>query len=76
MARGGPNGKKGSSRTNGAAASSPSVARWDRADEIPLDEEENFHAGRDKVLLNGADEDADEDEGESKFNPRQTSVAN
>ncbi|CAO1622500.1 unnamed protein product [Sympodiomycopsis kandeliae] len=57
MARG-PKG--GSSRK--ASTSSPSVARWDQASEIPLDAQEDFHAGRDKVLLDGANGDADSDD--------------
>lgn len=62
MARGKSRNSAGPRRSE----SSPSVARWDQADEIPLDEEESFHAGRDKVLLNGAggDDDDESDEGE------------
>ncbi|KAI0769873.1 Sas10 C-terminal domain-containing protein [Fomes fomentarius] len=41
------------------------IKRWNKASDIPLDEEDQFHASRDKILLEGNDEgsdDGDEDE--------------
>lgn len=42
------------------------IKRWNKASDIELDEEDQFHASRDKILLNGdgdaEDEDEDEDE--------------
>lgn len=59
---GGRDGKPGGP----AGTSSPSVARWETRDEIPLDDEERFHHDRDHVMLGGAVDDGDEsDAGES-----------
>ncbi|KAJ7044002.1 Sas10 C-terminal domain-containing protein [Mycena alexandri] len=42
------------------------IKKWDKASDIPLDEEDEFHASRDKILLEGnelgGDDDGDEDE--------------
>ncbi|TDL23129.1 hypothetical protein BD410DRAFT_787429 [Rickenella mellea] len=42
------------------------VSRWNQPEDIPLDEEDQFHASRDKILLEGEQDphsdDADEDE--------------
>ncbi|KAJ7288434.1 Sas10 C-terminal domain-containing protein [Mycena rebaudengoi] len=42
------------------------VKRWDKASDVPLDEEDQFHASRDKILLDGDDfggeDDGDDDE--------------
>ncbi|KAI0373750.1 hypothetical protein BV20DRAFT_962324 [Pilatotrama ljubarskyi] len=42
------------------------MKRWNRAEDIPMDEEDQFHASRDKILLEGNDDggsdDGDEDE--------------
>ncbi|TBU45012.1 Sas10 C-terminal domain-containing protein [Dichomitus squalens] len=42
------------------------MKRWNTAADIPMDEEDQFHASRDKILLegddHGGDEDGDEDE--------------
>ncbi|KAI8978801.1 Sas10 C-terminal domain-containing protein [Trametes punicea] len=42
------------------------MSKWNRASDIPLDEEDQFHASRDKILLEGDDaggsDDGDEDE--------------
>ncbi|KAJ7212214.1 Sas10 C-terminal domain-containing protein [Mycena pura] len=42
------------------------IKKWDKLSDIPLDAEDEFHASRDKVLLEGnnfgEDEDGDEDE--------------
>ncbi|KAJ6584841.1 Sas10 C-terminal domain-containing protein [Mycena capillaripes] len=42
------------------------IKKWDKASDIPLDEEDEFHASRDKILLEGTefegDDDGDEDE--------------
>ncbi|KAG1829792.1 Sas10 C-terminal domain-containing protein [Suillus variegatus] len=42
------------------------IKRWNKASDIELDEEDQFHASRDKILLNedGDDEDEDGDEEE------------
>lgn len=43
-----------------------SVKRWERADDIPMDEEDQFHLNKDRILLEGEEEhddsDGDEDE--------------
>ncbi|KAI0338936.1 hypothetical protein BDW22DRAFT_1401037 [Trametopsis cervina] len=42
------------------------MKRWNKPEDIPLDEEDQFHASRDKVLLDGedvrSDDEGDEDE--------------
>ncbi|KAJ7175765.1 Sas10 C-terminal domain-containing protein [Mycena filopes] len=42
------------------------IKKWNKASDVPLDEEDEFHASRDKVLLEGnelgGDDDGDEDE--------------
>ncbi|KAA1469751.1 hypothetical protein DENSPDRAFT_816924 [Dentipellis sp. KUC8613] len=42
------------------------MKRWNRAEDIPMDEEDQFHASRDKILLDGgeyqSDDEGDEDE--------------
>ncbi|KAL0960659.1 hypothetical protein HGRIS_005689 [Hohenbuehelia grisea] len=44
------------------------LKRWDKASDIPLDEEDQFHSSRDKILLEGDELDDDEDlEGEEVF---------
>ncbi|CAO1623253.1 unnamed protein product [Parajaminaea phylloscopi] len=48
-------GNRGPRRPDAAPpSSSPSVARWKSASDIPDDEQERFHNARDQVLLNGA----------------------
>ncbi|KAF7291602.1 hypothetical protein HMN09_01251300 [Mycena chlorophos] len=37
------------------------IKRWDKASDIPLDDEDQFHASRDKILLDGNDEDEELD---------------
>ncbi|KAK7690394.1 hypothetical protein QCA50_007052 [Cerrena zonata] len=39
-----------------------SVNRWNTSEDIPMDEEDRFHAGRDQILLGG--EQSSEDEGD------------
>ncbi|KAJ7645454.1 Sas10 C-terminal domain-containing protein [Mycena polygramma] len=42
------------------------VKKWDKASDVPMDEEDEFHASRDKILLEGneigGDDDGDDDE--------------
>ncbi|KAJ6512182.1 Sas10 C-terminal domain-containing protein [Mycena vitilis] len=42
------------------------VQKWDNASDVPMDEEDEFHASRDKILLEGneigGDDDGDDDE--------------
>ncbi|KAJ6557387.1 Sas10 C-terminal domain-containing protein [Mycena vulgaris] len=42
------------------------VKKWDKASDVPLDEEDEFHASRDQILLEGdqlgGDDDGDDDE--------------
>ncbi|KAJ7134521.1 Sas10 C-terminal domain-containing protein [Mycena epipterygia] len=42
------------------------LKKWDKASDVPLDEEDEFHASRDKILLEGnefgGDDDGDDDE--------------
>ncbi|CAL1712744.1 unnamed protein product [Somion occarium] len=40
-----------------------SVPRWNKPQDIPMDEEDRFHAARDQILLDGAAHDSD-DEGD------------
>nr|GAT58777.1 predicted protein [Mycena chlorophos] len=42
------------------------IKRWDKASDIPLDDEDQFHASRDKILLDGNDEDEDLDDDEEE----------
>ncbi|KAF7314383.1 hypothetical protein MKEN_00911000 [Mycena kentingensis (nom. inval.)] len=37
------------------------VKKWNKASDIPLDEEDQFHASRDKILLDGDEEEEDLD---------------
>ncbi|KAI0042486.1 hypothetical protein FA95DRAFT_1682542 [Auriscalpium vulgare] len=41
------------------------VKRWNKASDIPMDEEDQFHASRDKILL-GGDDYADDDDGDEE----------
>ncbi|KAG8875220.1 hypothetical protein FRB97_001823 [Tulasnella sp. 331] len=38
------------------------LVRWDKRDDIPLDDEERFHADKDKILLEGAHSGDDDDD--------------
>ncbi|KAH7885360.1 Sas10 C-terminal domain-containing protein [Phlebopus sp. FC_14] len=42
------------------------IKRWDKASDIELDEEDQFHASRDKILLDDVDNYADEGEDEEE----------
>ncbi|TFY60160.1 hypothetical protein EVJ58_g5326 [Rhodofomes roseus] len=55
---------KGSrSKPRGINPKDSKIAKWNKPSDIPLDEEDHFHASRDKILLDG-DEYDDEDEGD------------
>ncbi|KAH9841823.1 Sas10 C-terminal domain-containing protein [Rhodofomes roseus] len=60
----GTNKAKGSrSKPRGINPKDSKIAKWNKPSDIPLDEEDHFHASRDKILLDG-DEYDDEDEGD------------
>ncbi|VDB91904.1 unnamed protein product [Peniophora sp. CBMAI 1063] len=40
------------------------MKRWETADDIPMDDEDQFHASKDQILLDGADLGDDDDEGD------------
>ncbi|KAH9999604.1 Sas10 C-terminal domain-containing protein [Russula compacta] len=42
------------------------IKRWNTAADIPMDEEDQFHASRDRILLEGEDVGADDDEDEEE----------
>ncbi|KAG1848749.1 Sas10 C-terminal domain-containing protein [Suillus subalutaceus] len=67
MPRRRPSGKSNSrSKPRPVDRKDSKIKRWNKASDIELDEEDQFHASRDKILLNGdgdvEDEDEDEDE--------------
>ncbi|KAG2155848.1 uncharacterized protein EDB93DRAFT_1319706 [Suillus bovinus] len=67
MPRRRPSGKSNSrSKPRPVDRKDSKIKRWNKASDIELDEEDQFHASRDKILLNGdgdvEDEDGDEDE--------------
>ncbi|KAI0036426.1 Sas10 C-terminal domain-containing protein [Vararia minispora EC-137] len=43
------------------------IKKWNKASDVPLDEEDQFHASRDRILLDGEGGDDDEDEGDEVF---------
>ncbi|KAI0755264.1 Sas10 C-terminal domain-containing protein [Daedaleopsis nitida] len=57
---------KVASKSRGVDRRDSKVQRWNKASDIPLDEEDQFHASRDKLLLDdddaGGSDDGDEDE--------------
>ncbi|KAI0357424.1 hypothetical protein OH77DRAFT_1422279 [Trametes cingulata] len=59
-------GKAAHSKPRGVDKKDSKMKRWNRAEDIPMDEEDQFHASRDKILLEGDDDggsdDGDEDE--------------
>ncbi|KAG1748644.1 Sas10 C-terminal domain-containing protein [Suillus lakei] len=66
MPRRRPSGKSNSrSKPRPVDRNDGKVKRWNKASDIELDEEDQFHASRDKILLNvggNVDDDGDEDE--------------
>ncbi|KAK7056705.1 something about silencing protein 10 [Paramarasmius palmivorus] len=57
--------KNESRKPRGVNRSEASITKWNDISDIPLDEEEQYHASRDKILLEGDQEyedDIDEDE--------------
>jgi U3 small nucleolar RNA-associated protein 3 len=67
MPRRRPSGKSNSrSKPRPVDRKDSKIKRWNKASDIELDEEDQFHASRDKILLNGDvnDEDKDGDENE------------
>ncbi|KAG2151380.1 Sas10 C-terminal domain-containing protein [Suillus clintonianus] len=67
MPRRRPSGKSSSrSKPRPVDRKESKIKRWNKASDIELDEEDQFHASRDKILLNGdgdvQDDDEDEDE--------------
>ncbi|EED81030.1 predicted protein [Postia placenta Mad-698-R] len=60
--------KAGQSKHRGVDRKEGKIKRWNKASDVPLDEEDQFHASRDKILLEGDDygndgeNDGDEDE--------------
>ncbi|KAI0328872.1 hypothetical protein GY45DRAFT_1325725 [Cubamyces sp. BRFM 1775] len=59
-------GKAAKSKPRGVDRKDSKINKWNKASDIPLDEEDQFHASRDKILLEGDDyggsDDGDEDE--------------
>ncbi|KAG2342098.1 hypothetical protein BDR05DRAFT_1060409 [Suillus weaverae] len=69
MPRRRPSGKSNSrSKPRPVDRKDSKIKRWNKASDVELDEEDQFHASRDRILLNGdgdvedEDEDGDEDE--------------
>ncbi|RDX50301.1 hypothetical protein OH76DRAFT_1455485 [Lentinus brumalis] len=58
--------KAAHSKPRGVDRKDSKMKRWNKASDIPMDEEDQFHASRDKILLDGGDgegsDDGDEDE--------------
>ncbi|RPD77455.1 hypothetical protein L226DRAFT_610763 [Lentinus tigrinus ALCF2SS1-7] len=58
--------KAAHSKPRGVDRKDSKIKRWNKASDIPMDEEDQFHASRDKILLDGDDgggsDDGDEDE--------------
>ncbi|KIK07982.1 hypothetical protein K443DRAFT_672868 [Laccaria amethystina LaAM-08-1] len=56
----------GNKRPRSVKRSEGKINKWNTIDDIPLDEEDQFHASRDKILLDGGDtagyDDGDDDE--------------
>ncbi|KAI0647747.1 Sas10 C-terminal domain-containing protein [Trametes meyenii] len=59
-------GKAANSKPRGVDRKDSKIRKWNKASDIPLDKEDQFHASRDKILLDGDDDggsdDGDEDE--------------
>ncbi|KAI9061326.1 hypothetical protein FKP32DRAFT_1654630 [Trametes sanguinea] len=59
-------GKAAQSKPRGVNRKDSKINKWNTADDIPMDEVDQFHASRDKILLEGDDyggsDDGDEDE--------------
>ncbi|CDO68259.1 hypothetical protein BN946_scf184842.g22 [Trametes cinnabarina] len=59
-------GKAAHSKPRGVNRKDSKMVKWNTAEDIPMDEEDQFHASRDKILLEGDDhggsDDGDEDE--------------
>ncbi|KAI0632439.1 Sas10 C-terminal domain-containing protein [Trametes polyzona] len=59
-------GKAAHSKARGVDRKDSKINKWNRAEDIPMDEEDQFHASRDKILLegdqDGGSDDGDEDE--------------
>jgi U3 small nucleolar RNA-associated protein 3 len=62
-----PRRRAGKASTNGRSKPRPvdrasaSIKKWNTIEDIPLDEEEQFHTNRDKILLEGNDDDSEFD---------------
>ncbi|KDQ62579.1 hypothetical protein JAAARDRAFT_66272 [Jaapia argillacea MUCL 33604] len=54
------------SKPRGVDRSESKIKKWNKASDIPLDEEDQFHASRDRILLEGADDDGDGDDNEEE----------
>ncbi|KZV73735.1 hypothetical protein PENSPDRAFT_749962 [Peniophora sp. CONT] len=54
---------KGNSAPRPVDRKDSKMKRWETADDIPMDDEDQFHASRDQILLDGAEGDED-DEGD------------
>ncbi|EAU86259.1 hypothetical protein CC1G_03470 [Coprinopsis cinerea okayama7 len=66
--RRGSKGKAGPSKPKRASKSDASMKKWNTADDIPLDEVDEFHSNRDKILLDGDGDDyMDGDEDDEVF---------
>ncbi|EPQ50999.1 hypothetical protein GLOTRDRAFT_81585 [Gloeophyllum trabeum ATCC 11539] len=56
---------KANSKPRGVNRSEGKINKWNRAEDIPLDEEDEFHASRDRILLEG-EEGGSDDYGEEE----------
>ncbi|KZT27417.1 hypothetical protein NEOLEDRAFT_1240361 [Neolentinus lepideus HHB14362 ss-1] len=56
---------KANSKPRGLNRKESKINKWNTVEDIPMDEEDEFHASRDKILLEGQ-EDADDDYGEEE----------
>ncbi|GJE88396.1 Sas10 C-terminal domain-containing protein [Phanerochaete sordida] len=56
---------KSRSQPRGVNRKDATIKRWNRPEDIPMDEEDEFHAARDEILLDGEDRMSD-DEGDEE----------
>ncbi|KAJ7254352.1 Sas10 C-terminal domain-containing protein [Mycena haematopus] len=58
--------KKTAGKPRSVNRSDAKIKKWNKASDVPMDEEDEFHASRDKILLEGneigGDDDGDDDE--------------
>ncbi|PCH40007.1 hypothetical protein WOLCODRAFT_142871 [Wolfiporia cocos MD-104 SS10] len=62
--RAGGKAKGGRTKARGVDPRESKINRWERAEDIPLDEEDQFHASKDRILLEGEDYGGEDDNGD------------